>query len=193
MKRVSADEKTTLLLNYAWQPITVIPARAAFTYTLNGKVIALDTKGNSYTSMNQWMAYGQDHLDPEQPVLCSQNAVWPIPTIVAVTSKFYHKRTKKKLALGDLAKVYGNICQYCLKKYPIAQLTIDHIKPRSLGGSDEHVNRTLACRKCNCNKSSHYPYFNVNNESVSAPSMPDIIVGKQDMRPEWKMFLQSHE
>lgn len=193
MKKVKADEKTTLLLNYAWQPITIIPARSAFIYTLNGKVIALDAKGNSYTSMNQWMAYGQDHFDPDQPVLCSQNGVWPIPTIVAVTSKFYHRRSKKKLAVGDLAKIYGHVCQYCLKKYPISQLTIDHIKPRSLGGSDEHENRTLACRKCNCSKSSHFPYFNVNNETVSAPNMPDVIVGKGEIRPEWKMFLQNHE
>ena len=192
MKRVKADEKTTLLLNFAWQPITTIPARVAFTYILNGKVTALDQHGNVYTSLTQWMAYSNTFLDENTPVLCSQHDVWPIPTIVAVTNKFYRRHAKKKLLVTDLAKIYGNTCQYCLKKYPIAQLTIDHILPRSRGGSDDHSNRTLACRKCNSSKSSIFPYHNVNNQPVSAPQIPDVIVSAYEMRPEWSTFLQSY-
>lgn len=42
-------------------------------------------------------------------------------------------------------------CEYC--HYPellsSAPLSIDHIQPRSLGGSDEPDNLALACRRCN--------------------------------------------
>ena len=42
-------------------------------------------------------------------------------------------------------------CEYC--HYPeilsTAPLSIDHIKPRSLGGTDEFPNLALACRRCN--------------------------------------------
>lgn len=42
-------------------------------------------------------------------------------------------------------------CEYC--HYPellsSAPLTIDHIQPQSLGGSDELDNLALACRRCN--------------------------------------------
>lgn len=42
-------------------------------------------------------------------------------------------------------------CEYC--HYPeflsTSPLTIDHIKPQSLGGSDDVDNLALACRRCN--------------------------------------------
>ena len=42
-------------------------------------------------------------------------------------------------------------CEYC--HYPellsSAPLSIDHIQPRSLGGSDDLNNLALACRRCN--------------------------------------------
>jgi 5-methylcytosine-specific restriction endonuclease McrA len=42
-------------------------------------------------------------------------------------------------------------CEYC--HYPeilsTAPLSIDHINPRSLGGTDDFLNLALACRRCN--------------------------------------------
>ncbi|NJM99808.1 MAG: HNH endonuclease [Phormidesmis sp. RL_2_1] len=42
-------------------------------------------------------------------------------------------------------------CEYC--HYPerlsTAPLSVDHIQPRSLGGTDEIENLALACRRCN--------------------------------------------
>ncbi|MGH7998117.1 MAG: HNH endonuclease [Brasilonema sp.] len=42
-------------------------------------------------------------------------------------------------------------CEYC--HYPeflsTSPLTIDHIMPKSLGGSDDADNLALACRRCN--------------------------------------------
>lgn len=42
-------------------------------------------------------------------------------------------------------------CEYC--HYPellsTAPLSIDHLQPQSLGGSDEVDNLALACRRCN--------------------------------------------
>ncbi len=42
-------------------------------------------------------------------------------------------------------------CEYC--RYPeflsTSPLTIDHIQPQSLGGSDQIDNLALACRRCN--------------------------------------------
>ena len=42
-------------------------------------------------------------------------------------------------------------CEYC--QYPeilsTSPLSIDHIQPRSLGGTDNYQNLALACRRCN--------------------------------------------
>ncbi|MFP4299080.1 MAG: HNH endonuclease [Spirulinaceae cyanobacterium] len=42
-------------------------------------------------------------------------------------------------------------CEYChyLELLSSAPLSVDHIKPQSLGGSDDLDNLALACRRCN--------------------------------------------
>jgi CRISPR/Cas system Type II protein with McrA/HNH and RuvC-like nuclease domain len=91
--------------------------------------------------------------------------------------------------LLDLARFYNSTCQYCLKRFSVADLTIDHIIPKSKNGSDEHDNRTLACLGCNQKKASHSPYFKIKNESVKAPSIPSIFLHVSSIRKEWEKFL----
>jgi HNH endonuclease len=45
----------------------------------------------------------------------------------------------------------GYLCEYChsLELLSANRFTIDHIVPRSLGGSDDIDNLALACRRCN--------------------------------------------
>lgn len=47
--------------------------------------------------------------------------------------------------------VLGNLCEYCHSPERSSSdiFTIDHLIPRSLGGSDEYDNLALACRRCN--------------------------------------------
>jgi len=45
-------------------------------------------------------------------------------------------------------------CQYCRKRFPKNQLTIDHLIPLAHGGIDELTNYVTACKCCNEKKSS---------------------------------------
>ena len=51
-----------------------------------------------------------------------------------------------------LLEKWGQQCAYCDAEH--VPLTIDHIHPKSLGGSDRVSNLTLACRDCNQRKSN---------------------------------------
>jgi 5-methylcytosine-specific restriction endonuclease McrA len=188
MNVVNSDTKTTLLLNNAWMPITTVTARAAFTHLLKGHVTALDKHNNIFHSLNQWNTYGEFYDD--QPALRSAKTSWPIPTIVVVTSKFFSRPKKKRLSLFDLAKIHGYVCQYCLKKHPLTDLTIDHVNPRSKGGKDTHDNRVLACRSCNTKKSAHSPWFDVNGQIPKPPAIPALLLHTTNIRKEWEDFLQ---
>jgi len=48
----------------------------------------------------------------------------------------------------------GHTCRYCGGKAPDVALTVDHVVPVSLGGTDEPVNLVAACADCNGGKSS---------------------------------------
>ncbi len=54
------------------------------------------------------------------------------------------KNRKKRL----LAK-YDNKCFWCVQTFDEQDLTIEHLTPRSKGGSDSFENLCLACLECN--------------------------------------------
>ncbi len=55
-----------------------------------------------------------------------------------------------------IRKQANNRCGYCLsrQRYVFGPLEIEHIIPKSCGGSDEESNLWLACRLCNSYKGS---------------------------------------
>lgn len=48
-------------------------------------------------------------------------------------------------------------CRYCGQGSPKVQLTVDHVVPTALGGSDKPENLVAACRDCNAGKSASSP------------------------------------
>jgi 5-methylcytosine-specific restriction endonuclease McrA len=48
----------------------------------------------------------------------------------------------------------GYFCRYCGCDNA---LTLDHVQPRSRGGSDDPVNLALACKPCNSSKGARTP------------------------------------
>lgn len=51
----------------------------------------------------------------------------------------------------------GHTCRYCGAKAPDAKLTVDHVVPVALGGTDEPSNLVTACDACNGGKTSSSP------------------------------------
>lgn len=51
----------------------------------------------------------------------------------------------------------NHACRYCGSMAPDAKLTIDHVIPAALGGSDEASNLVTACADCNGGKTSITP------------------------------------
>lgn len=48
-------------------------------------------------------------------------------------------------------------CRYCGGRAPEVQLTVDHVVPAALGGSNDPSNLVAACKGCNAGKSSSNP------------------------------------
>jgi len=58
---------------------------------------------------------------------------------------------------GERHKIYkrdGYACRYCGATEP---LSLDHVKPRAQGGSDDPENLVTACRSCNSRKNARTP------------------------------------
>ncbi|MEU9515888.1 HNH endonuclease [Micromonospora sp. NPDC048169] len=61
-------------------------------------------------------------------------------------------------------------CRYCGAAAPDAPLTIDHVVPVALGGSDDPSNLVTACKDCNSGKTSTAPDSRI-VEEVSADAL----------------------
>jgi hypothetical protein len=48
-------------------------------------------------------------------------------------------------------------CRYCGQRAPDVPLTVDHVIPVALGGTDEPANLVTACKDCNAGKSASSP------------------------------------
>lgn len=77
----------------------------------------------------------------------------------------------------EVLKRDDHTCRYCGAKAPDVTLTVDHVTPVALGGTDDASNLVAACRSCNSGKSS------------TAPT-DDLVaqVGEDDMR--WASAIQ---
>lgn len=51
----------------------------------------------------------------------------------------------------------GHTCQYCGASAPEVKLTVDHVIPEALGGSDKPDNLVAACKDCNAGKGAANP------------------------------------
>lgn len=68
-------------------------------------------------------------------------------------------------------------CRYCGAKAPDVEITVDHVVPKALGGSDDPSNLVAACRDCNSGKTSSTP---------DAPLLADVA----DKALEWAQAMR---
>ncbi len=51
----------------------------------------------------------------------------------------------------------NNRCQYCGKRFPTSELSLDHVVPRSRGGDTTWENIVCSCVACNVRKGGRTP------------------------------------
>ena len=190
MNIVDVNERTTLLLSYVYQPLSIITARAAIHHHIAKRIKGVDKDFNTFEFMGNCNPY------PNNPVIRSAHEVHIVPTIAICTSKFIVKRKRKFdrfLSVREIYRLYRGVCQYCLRKIDIKEATRDHHYPKSKGGSNHDFNLVLSCKKCNSIKDSLFPYKNINGEDV----VPKVLTGHHhimmiddhEIREEWKPLL----
>ena len=122
----------TLVLNASYEPLNITSWRRAVILMIKGKAESLEE-------------------DKSYSIHCGRK----LPTVIRL--RYYVKvpfrevsLTRKNILLRD-----NNACQYC--NYRGSDLSIDHVLPRSRGGTDNWENVTTACLRCNVQKGNRTP------------------------------------
>lgn len=159
-----------LVLNQSYEPVSICSAKKAIIllYLTKAELIA----------------------KRDGKIIRSVKDFYPHPSVIRL-SRFLKMPFKKiELSRKNILKRDGFRCQYCGHK--ATDLTIDHIIPKSRGGTDNWENLVAACHKCNNRKGNRTPE-EANMTLLNKPRKPHHILfikqymGKVD--DNWKPFL----
>lgn len=85
-------------------------------------------------------------------------------------------------------------CQYCTKRFPVKDLTLDHVIPASKMGPKTWNNVVTACRECNHRKGNRTP-LTAKMPLLNTPRTPEWLPSKtfdldlDRVPPSWKDYL----
>ena len=85
-----------------------------------------------------------------------------------------------------------NVCQYCGGRFPFAELTMDHVIPKSRGGDKSWTNIVACCKKCNNKKSNRTPE-EAKMPLIKKPVIPKwnihVLLRDKKIPQEWKDYI----
>ncbi len=153
---------SVLCLNRHWQALRVTNAMRAVTmvYSAHAEVVAADNGEFASYDFEDWveLSAARARFEPEKhDWIRTVRFQIAIPRIVRVLGYEKLPRAQVKLNRRNLFARDSNRCQYCGKRFPTSELSIDHVIPRSQGGTTCWQNVVAACVRCNVRKGGRTP------------------------------------
>lgn len=122
-------ENSVLVLNANFEPLNVCNIQRAMGLILAEKAaLVMNGRGIIHTA----------------------STTYPIPSVIRLQSMVHAPRPRVNFCKREIFRRDNFTCQYCGKITPL--LTIDHVKPRHMGGKHEWTNVVAACPACNHRK-----------------------------------------
>lgn len=151
-----------LVLNRFYSAIRVIAARRAFSLLARNQaeVIHVDDGHYSNYDFESWQeisAFQSEFEHDSFDWVRTVRTEIAVPRIIRLLGYDRLPAQHVKLNRRNLFARDRNQCQYCGKLFTTAELTLDHVKPRSQGGGDAWDNLVCACVRCNAKKGGRTP------------------------------------
>ena len=152
-----------LVLNKMWMAIRVVDARRAFSMLFRDLAEVIHVGDGSYAGydFDSWVelseareAFETHEYDWVQTV----RFALAVPKVIRLLGYDRLPAQDVKLNRRNIFARDRNQCQYCGRKFPTQELSLDHIKPRSQGGESSWINLVCACVRCNARKGGRTPH-----------------------------------
>ena len=196
----SALDSHVLVLNKHYAAVRVVSAKRAFTMLFKDLAEIVAVEDDQYISydFDSWRAVSEyrakhqrDHYDW---IRCVRFEL-AVPRIIRLL--FYDRlpRQPVKFNRRNIFARDGNHCQYCGKKFPTSELSLDHVVPRSKGGEMSWTNIVCCCVDCNVRKGGRTPaeaHMKLVVEPVKPKRSPVITLRLNSVKyASWKQFLDT--
>jgi 5-methylcytosine-specific restriction endonuclease McrA len=194
----SALSASVLLLNRLYMAVRVVSARRALTLLYRELVEVVSVDDGQYLAydFDDWVEVSQakHRFQPEEyDWIRTVRFQIAVPKIIRLLGYDKLPSTGVKLNRRNLFARDQNRCQYCGKRYPTSELSLDHVIPRSQGGDNSWENIVCACIRCNVKKGGRTPQ-QARMKLVIHPAKPKrspvLTIKLSDSKyASWKQFL----
>lgn len=136
METISLLRKPVLVLNASYEPIHVCAARRALVLLFKGLAATEEAAAERVHSPTR------SH---------------PLPSVIRLLEYRRIPLQTRALSSKNILVRDHHTCQYCGNRFGASELTLDHVMPRSRGGSNSWENLVACCRRCNNRKGDRLP------------------------------------
>lgn len=172
--------KKTLVVNSGMQPLRIISGKEGFVMAWEGRAHVIE----SYS------------MDDKDAILRTVDKEYPVPSIIRVNRYYYQDYPKVNLTKRNVYIRDSYTCAYTGKEIKNhSDLSIDHIIPRSKGGTHTWDNVVTAAKKPNEEKADYILGVDPEVDHLPIPKVgrPHYLLilqnGIKNMPEEWKPYL----
>lgn len=194
-----------LVLNKFYQAIRVINVKRAFSLLCRdlAEVVHIETDAKG---ISRWQNYDMEswqELSQLKATFEPDEYDWihtvrfqiAVPRIIRLLAYDKLPRQDVKFNRRNIYARDSNRCQYCGKKHPTTELSLDHVVPKSQGGKTTWENIVCCCVKCNVKKGGRTPdqaSMHLITKPIKPRRSPVISIRLADERYwSWKQFLDN--
>lgn len=195
-----ALSSSVLVLNRFYMAVHVVSVRRAFALLCRELAEVIHIEEGQYANYNfeSWREISElkaSLKEPHDDWIKAVNFEIQVPRVIRLL--FYDRLPKQTIRFNrrNIFARDANRCQYCGRRFPTSELSLDHVVPRSRGGETSWENIVCSCVKCNVKKGGRTPQ-EANMQLVRAPVRPkrspllSVKLGNPKYE-SWKTFLDN--
>lgn len=190
MEAVLSDK--VLVLNRSWVAVNVATVRRALILVYQEVARIVAPEDYSTYDFEGWIEACQAAKEGRR--IQAASFTFCVPEVI-VLSGFNGRFTKEvRFSRRNIFERDENTCQYCGRKRDRSELTLDHVVPRSRGGTSTWTNIVVACIRCNMRKGDRL-LTELNMKLLRRPVKPawatrvGVKLGRA-YKPSWERFLE---
>ncbi len=189
-----------LVLNKHYMALRIVSVRRAFSLLFREQAEVISCEEGTYYNYdfeswqqisqmrNFFQSSGHDWISTVEFDIA-------VPRIIRLL--FYDRLPKRPVKFNrrNIFARDSNKCQYCGKRFPTCELSLDHVVPRTMGGISSWENIVCACTHCNVKKGGRTPaqaHMKLIKKPVKPNRNPAVHVHLSHKKySSWKQFLNN--
>jgi len=159
----SALDASVLVLIKLFMAIHIISVRRAFCLLCKdlAEVVSLEDGQFATYDFATWREVSEfrarNFRQEDDDWIRTSNSEIQVPRVIRL---FAYEKLPKQTVKFNRRNIFArdnNQCQYCGRKFPTSELSLDHVIPRSQGGQSTWDNIVCSCVRCNVRKGGRTP------------------------------------